>query len=398
VSVDPRAFVLRDAYDFAAFEEPHATALVTTGPDGHAAVPAGGTVLVYGADGAGKTTLEADWSVHFAAGVPWLDLLEPTRPLTVALLENEGVRAEFRRKLRERLAAWDGPPLEGRLLVLEQPWGEVSLSDDMHRQELAYLINRHRVDLLFAGPLADLGVEGPGRPADVTAFGEQLALLRAACDQPLAIGVTHHENQSGQMSGAWGRWPDTVAHVQAQGHGALRIFWHKVRNASSLHKTTTKLVWADGGTFAIDERQPATEDRVREAVLAYVLANGGTAWGRVMEAVPGNDTQKRAVRDALLAQGVIFDAGGARGGMALWRPDDPAAPPRPRLDGVEDVVASDREDGEHDRPRPSVLHVGKDGVEDGRGRSSSSSDADEIERLAALARDAQRSFDDEDDW
>ena len=303
MSVDPRAFVLRDANEFAHVEEPHATPLVATGPDLRAVIPASGTVILFGADGAGKTTLMVDWSVHFAAGAPWLDLLIPTRPLTVALLENEGVRAEFRRKLRDKLDNWTGQPLDGRLFVFEQPWGEITLRDELHRHELAWLINEHHVDLLIAGPLADLGVEGPGTPADVSAFGDLLELLRQACDRPLAIAAAHHENRAGQMSGAWGRLPDTVAHVQPQGHGSLRIYWHKVRNASSLHKTTTRLAWADGMTFTLEDEEAPRPERTWDDIATFVLEHGGCGWVTVERAVSGQGDYLRRRRDEMLADG-----------------------------------------------------------------------------------------------
>ena len=376
MSVDPRAFVMRDAYEFAAFEEPYATPLVATGAENKPVIPAGGTVMVFGAEGAGKTTLLVDWAVHFAAGAAWLGLLEPTRPLTVSLLENEGVRVEFRRKLRERLAAWDGPALDTRLLVLEQPWGDVTLNDDLHRDELAHLINAHHVDLLIAGPLADLGVAGPGTPADVSDFGEQLALLRAKCEQPLAIVVAHHENRAGQMSGAWGRLPDTAAHVQPQAHGSVRVFWHKVRNASSLHKTTTKLVWADAQrsrwTSANPRPRTASARESSPSCVRTAARRGGRSRCPATTGRSSGCATSCSRRPSSSTPAV--HAGGWRCGTRTI----PPPPPRPTLDGVEDVVAVRPEDDEHDRPRPSVLPVRKDGVEDGRGRSSLSSVVGEV--------------------
>jgi AAA domain len=110
-----------------------ADALIATGDEQRAVVPAGGLVVVYGDAGAGKTTLLLDWALHFAAGRPWLDLLSPVRALSVLLIKNEGSRPEFRRKLRDRLAAWDGPNPGGRLRVLVEPWAAVTLRNEGHR-------------------------------------------------------------------------------------------------------------------------------------------------------------------------------------------------------------------------------------------------------------------------
>jgi hypothetical protein len=88
------------------------------GTDDENVLPAGGDMIVFGAGGASKTTLLIDQAVHMAAGIDWLGF-EVARPVRVLILENEGPRAQFRRKLAKKVSTSDGPPFAGNLFVYE---------------------------------------------------------------------------------------------------------------------------------------------------------------------------------------------------------------------------------------------------------------------------------------
>jgi hypothetical protein len=183
---------------------------------------------------------------------------------------------------------------------------------------------------VIAGPLYGLGTEGPGSLEDVRDFAALLGELRGRCERPPAFVIAHHESKAGQIAGAWEPLPDTLVHVLGGTNGATRVYWQKTRHVGELHRTATRLLWADGATFVLDEREPATEDRVEEAIVAYVRDHGGTTWNAVRTAVSGRDELKVDVRARLLEQGVLVDVGGERRGMALWHRDDP--PGRPSSD------------------------------------------------------------------
>ena len=100
--------------EFVAVDEPGAEPLAASS-DGGSVIPAGGLVVFYGGGGAGKTTALVDAMMHLAAGIPWLGLVKPTRPLTVVWIENEGPRPEFRKKLGAKLAAWLGGSTHNRI-------------------------------------------------------------------------------------------------------------------------------------------------------------------------------------------------------------------------------------------------------------------------------------------
>jgi hypothetical protein len=324
-------FVFRPLEEFAAIDEPGAEPLASTTAGG-VLIPAAGIVLVYGAGGAGKTTAVVDLCFALAAGDSWLGIVESERQLRVALVENEGPRPEFRRKLAAKLDA-TGAELDGRMVALEEPWGTLTLADIQHRRGLALALVEHETDLLVLGPLVSAG-EFPngGTPDEVRRFEEHVAELRQLVERPFALLLVHHENRAGQVSGAWERLPDTLVHVTPQGNGRTRLFWQKARWASSLHGTSTQLVWADAGeTFEVEERQEVTEDGIAQQLVAAVRDHPGSSW-RALRELRDQDGEKRirggnrkveAVRDRLLSTGSLINRAAVDGRFELYLADDP---------------------------------------------------------------------------
>ena len=152
--------------EFAALDE--ASALALLGEEDDAVLVAGGTLVFYGDGGAGKTTLELDLGFHLAAGRDWLGLPVP-KPLRVLVIENEGPRGRFRRKLRAKLAAW-GELDDDSVHVLEEPWALFSFAAEGQRDRLRELIEQLAIDVILAGPVQRLGMQGGGTPEEVGAF------------------------------------------------------------------------------------------------------------------------------------------------------------------------------------------------------------------------------------
>jgi hypothetical protein len=307
------------AEEFAAVVEASAEPLL--GDSRTTVLAAGGMLVAYGDGGAGKTTLALDAALHLATGRAWLGLPVP-RPARVLWVENEGPRGMFRQKVRDKLAAWDGPAVDGRLVVLEEPWALFTFAADQHRAEFVDLVREHDAELVVAGPVQRLGVEGGGTPAEVAAFVNLLEHVRAELDRPLAYWLVHHENKAGDVSGAWEGVSDTTAHVQARGNGHTALRWQKVRWGSDLHGKTWALNWRPGEAFELDETPETTDDDLAEQLVQAVRESPGASWNALDEQLSAKATRKRAIRDRLLETGALVNAGtGAR--MRLYLPDDP---------------------------------------------------------------------------
>ena len=290
-------------------------------------------MLVYGDGGAGKTTLTIDLAFALALGAPWLGLVETDRKLRVALIEAEGPRQEFREKLARKLKQSGGAELDGRIVVLEEPWAEFSFADEPQRRGLALAITEHEIDLLVVGPVAAVGMVGGGTPDEIRAFEELLKQLRALVDLPFAILLVHHESKIGRVSGAWERVPDTLIHVQGQGHGRTRVYWQKVRWSSALHGTATQLVWAEGDSFTVEgAREPVSEDTIAASLLEAVRDHPGLSWTKLREQndddgnrlVKGTNTSLEKVRDRLILAGELINTSSTEGRFKLWHHNDPA--------------------------------------------------------------------------
>jgi hypothetical protein len=322
--------------DFISSDEPDGDPLLGTSEE--TALSVGGKLVAYGTGGAGKTTLAIDGMAHMAAGADeWLGIAIP-RPVRFVVIENEGPRGQFRRKLRAKREAWTGASFGENVRVLEEPWSRFTFDEASHRGALAEALNDFGADVLLCGPLTTLGMIGGGTPDEVNAFDGLLGELAALLDRKLALWLIHHENKTGQISGAWERWPDALLHVTSRGNGHTRLFWQKARWSSAIHGTTMHLAWSEGSSYQIEEpADPATPERVYDDMAAFVLANGGCTANAIQKGVTGSRGLKIQKRDQLLAEGVLIN-GGKGHSFLLWHRDDPG---RPTLDQTVQTVRSD---------------------------------------------------------
>jgi hypothetical protein len=293
-------------------EEEESSAEPLLGSAEEMAVAAGGTLILYGDGGTSKTTLTIDAALHLAAGAAWLGLPVP-RPLVVLVIENEGPRGPFRRKLARKCNSWTGDRFADRVHVLEEPWAQFSFAEEAHRAELATFVDVAEVDLIVCGPLAALGAVGGGTPDEVSAFERLLGDLRARCARPVALWICHHENKAGDVSGAWERLPDTLLHARLDGKERTRLHWRKARWSSALHDKRWTLAWTAGEGFELVDEE-ATEaakaaqlEADRERVVAYVGEHPGEAKSAVETAFAegqgrgGRARARRAIETELTA-------------------------------------------------------------------------------------------------
>ena len=291
--------------DFIAVNEPGIGALLGTTDQN--VIPVGGDAMLYGDGGAGKTTLAIDLALHLAAGVDWLTVTVQ-QPVNVLLLEVEGPRPLFRRKLRRRAEAWEGPPLAGRLIVWREPWGKFTFADEEMRAQLARLIYAHEIDLVIVGPLTSVGMEGAGLIRETRAFLELVGMVREQSLRPVTCLLVHHENKGGKVSGAWEGVGDTLLHVQGRVQGSAALHFQKTRWASKWTRRTLELEWAPGETFVVSEKIELSDESVAELLIDAIRRTPGASWSTVVSETKGvGDQTRRRIRNDLFAAGAIVN-------------------------------------------------------------------------------------------
>jgi hypothetical protein len=300
--------------DFAAVDEE--TAQPIMGDEETCLLSHGGMLVMYGDGGAGKTTMELDMLCHLAAGDPWLGL-ETHGTSRILIIENEGPRGMFRKKLRRKAAAWQGGEFGARIFVLEDPWALFTFDEELFRQELRLLIEQHEFDIVAAGPVNSLGIKGGGTPEEVSAFIYSVELVRQQVKRPTAMVFAHHENKAGDIAGAWEGRPDTLMHVSNQGNGSTRVHWQKVRWGPSLHGKTWQLSWADGEGFELNEEEVRSDSEIEADLMTFVSENPGCSWRQILENVEGRTDRMTAIRNALFTSSKLENRG-AGNKMALW--------------------------------------------------------------------------------
>jgi hypothetical protein len=245
------------------------------GRPGQVFLAIGSFLLVFGSDGSGKSTWTVDGIAHLAAGEDWLGLEVP-RTVRFCVIENEGPPGLFQQKLAEKLASWQGPPWQRNVFPYKGPWGEFSFADGDARAALREFCEQHAIDVVVANPTLGLGVAGSGRPDETQQFVDWL--VECGLKTTRAFWLLHHENKAGQISGDWGRHPDTKVLLQADGdQPRTKLTWSKTR-------------WAVTGT----EEQP------KACLLEWVVETKGY---EVRELSAGVSDDELATRiDAFLAE------------------------------------------------------------------------------------------------
>jgi hypothetical protein len=295
-----------DFHSFAAVDEPGAEPLVGTEDD--VLLGVGTDAMVYGDGGAGKSTLVVDLACHAAAGEDWLGF-PIERSFTVGIIENEGSRPFFRKKIARRLGGWQGGDIGTRPMVMETPWAGFTFADPSHRYGLAASIAAYELDLVVIGPITTAGMEAAGTLQDVRAFAALTAETRALSKRRVAFALLHHEARHGGVSGAWEGVGDTLIHLQAHGRGQTRLYIQKARNAPGRHKTSLHLRWQEGdaGGFDVEEKEEIPDEAIEDGILAHAAADPGCGARKLDESVSGRGERIRQIRDRLLAEGRIVN-------------------------------------------------------------------------------------------
>jgi archaellum biogenesis ATPase FlaH len=252
--------------EFVTTPEDGAEPLVGEGEE--ALIPVGGNAMFYGDGGTGKTTLGNDLAFSLTTGEDWIGF-PVSGPVNVLLIESEGPRPMFRRKLGRKHRAWSGPSPAGRLRVLEHPWTGFTFDEPKWRGRLAEIVERDKTDVIIAGPLSAIGMNSAGTIQEVRNFMGLVQQVRDSCGRPLTVILIHHDNKGGAVSGAWEGAGDTLLHVQRGGNGHTTVYVQKARWSSRYHGRTHKLKWTDGEGFEVEGERDLLDE------VLGLMADGG---------------------------------------------------------------------------------------------------------------------------
>jgi hypothetical protein len=343
-------------------------------------LPAYGLLLLVAKGGKGKTTATLDAVLHFASGLPWLGFEVP-QPLNILLIENEGPREPFRRKLERRLGHWPHP-LKGAIDVYDQNWGQARLDQPGFVERLNSFVEENQIDIVVGDPLDTLGMEGVGSPEDTrTMVGHFQA---AGLFSRVAWWVPHHarkekvEDAIDEVSGSWGGKPDALLGLEKLDGGRARLGFVKLR-------------WGrrDGFAYLLgyDEdsegfefiSEMGDEDRDLDQEIRQLLAESG-GWKTVDEIAAkeesgGIGAKRTSVKEVLEANDSGF--------VMLTGPDAKALDRNPRAElwGLDPTEVRDVRDSKNTPTQPTL-----DTCLDSRTTLKGSRDETGVERGGGVSR------------
>jgi hypothetical protein len=259
-----------------------------------------GFLILGGRGGKGKTTLALDGAFHGVSGIDWLGFPIP-RPMNVLILENEGTREMFRRKLERKLRNWP-QPIRGRLFVYTWDWGGFDVRDDEKRERLKRFVSENEIDLVIADPLDSCGLAGVGSPEDTRAFMDFCKVV--GLHRSVAMWFLHHprkektDDELEDLSGAWGGKPDTVLMLSLLAGDRSRLAIPKMRHGKR-GKGPTLILKFDVETEGFERIAEEGEERDYGDEIAELLADG--KWRIVEEIQAGISASRPKVKAALEA-------------------------------------------------------------------------------------------------
>ena len=187
---------------------------------------------------------------------------------------------------------------------------------------------QHQVDVVTANPTLGLGVAASGQPDETQQFVDWLVECGLKANR--AFWLLHHENKAGQISGDWGRHPDTKVSLRQDGdQQRTKLDWAKTRWATLPTETIPKkslLEWVTEGQGynVVDlDSSGASDNELESRIAEYLTDNPWSPTRAVYGGVKGDKTRIRRLLD-----GDQFDCVNGPRSAILWnlaaeRSDEP---------------------------------------------------------------------------
>ena len=181
--------------------------------------------------------------------------------------------------------------------------GRVQFADAGARAALIAFCEEHTIDVVTANPTLGLGVAASGRPDETQQFVDWL--VECGLKGERAFWLLHHENKAGQISGDWGRHPDTKVQLQQDGNRPrTKLDWAKTRWATLPSETIAKasmlewIVETQGYSVTELDTVGATDTELLERIADYLRDNPGATTNAVKTGVKGTNSRIRALLDS----------------------------------------------------------------------------------------------------
>lgn len=160
----------------------------------------GGIAVTIGRAGKGKTMVNLNRLMAWAAGRPFLGVLKPCAPLKCLVVENEGAAVMFHRKIKRMVEHSGFNPTELGLVADNfNVWGDGGYSglklDESGNFKLRSEIERIKPDIVFIEPLRFLHTGEENSATEMAIVLDSLAGL--AAEYQVGVILSHHERKGG---------------------------------------------------------------------------------------------------------------------------------------------------------------------------------------------------------
>jgi hypothetical protein len=141
-----------------------------------------------------------------------------------------------------------------------------------------------------------------------------------------AFWLLHHENKAGQISGDWGRHPDTKVQLQADGNQPrTKIYWEKTRWAvlpTDERPKTQLLDWIiETKSYRASDVElggVVSDSVLRQRLDEYLADHPGTSKTTITSNVQGNAERLRTLLDDGVEEGRYDVEKGSRGAHLFY--------------------------------------------------------------------------------